>query len=84
MIIGLLEEISISLKHFDHPINKGNGEYLEGMKDLGFTECLTTSNGKLIPTFRNPADKRIDHQIDHLFISEGLKDKLINCDQVII
>jgi len=64
---------------FDHPINKGNKEYLDGMRELGFTECLTTHNGGLIPTFRNPADKRIDHQIDHLFVSEVLKDKLTNC-----
>jgi exonuclease III len=64
---------------FDYPTNRGNKEYLEGMEDLGFTECLTAYNGKLVPTFRNPADKRIDHQIDHLFVSRALKDKLMNC-----
>lgn len=64
---------------FDHPINRGNREYLDGMKELGFTECLTTFNGRLIPTFKNPVDKRIDHQIDHLFVSEVLKDNLTDC-----
>lgn len=64
---------------FDYPVNRGNREYLDGMKDLGFVECLTTHNGGLIPTFKNPADKRIDHQIDHLFVSEVLKDGLTNC-----
>lgn len=64
---------------FDYPINKGNKEYLDGMRDLGFIECLTTFNGRLIPTFKNPVDKCINHQIDHLFVSTILKDKLIDC-----
>lgn len=64
---------------FDYPVNRGNKEYLDGMKELGFTECLTTYNGRLIPTFKNPADKRIDHQIDHLFVSEVLKTKVTDC-----
>jgi exonuclease III len=64
---------------FDYPINKGNKEYLDGMQKLGFTECLATFNGRLVPIFRNPADNRIDHQIDHLFVSDVFRDKLTEC-----
>jgi endonuclease/exonuclease/phosphatase family metal-dependent hydrolase len=49
------------------------------MRDLGLRECLRHCNGALVPTFRNPRDGRIVHQIDHLFVSESLAARLVSC-----
>ena len=57
----------------------GNREILERMNDLGLTECLKGYNGELIPTFRNPRNGKIIHQLDHLFISDGLRSSLERC-----
>ncbi len=40
------------------------------MKGLGMTECLRFHNGRCTPTFKNPRDGEIIHQLDHLFVSE--------------
>ena len=58
---------------------RGNREILERMNDLGLTECLRGYNGELIPTFRNPRNGKIIHQLDHLFISDGLSSSLERC-----
>jgi hypothetical protein len=49
------------------------------MSDLGFVECLRQSQGKLVPTFRNPSDGKVIHQMDHLFVSGSLATKLTCC-----
>jgi len=58
---------------------RGNREILDRMSDLGFVECLRQSQGKLVPTFRNPRDGKVIHQMDHLFVSGSLATKLTCC-----
>jgi exonuclease III len=58
---------------------RGNLEYLDRMADLGLIECLRKFNGQLIPTFRNPRDGAVKHQIDHIFVSPILANKLTGC-----
>lgn len=59
---------------------RGNREYLDCMEELGFTECLRKSQGRLTPTFRNTCGGAVKHQIDHLFVSSVLAERLITCD----
>jgi len=61
-----------SSETFDEPASRGNDEVLQRMKNLGLVECLREYIGKLVPTFRNPRDGRIDHQLDHLFVTNNL------------
>lgn len=58
---------------------RGNQEYLDRMKKLGFIECLKEFNGKLVPTFKNSSNGKIIHQMDHLFVTQNLYPKLNNC-----
>jgi hypothetical protein len=58
----------------------GNREVLDRMKALGFTECLRHANGVLVPTFRNPRGGKVIHQMDHLFASASLVERLTNCE----
>ena len=58
---------------------RGNKEHLDHMAELGLTECLRKSRGKLAPTFRHSRGS-IQHQIDHLFVTKCLADKLQSCD----
>jgi len=58
---------------------RGNREYLDGMIDLGLTECLRTHQGCLVPTFRNPRGGKVAHQIDHLFVTGDLAARLKEC-----
>ena len=57
----------------------GNREILDRMDDLGLKECLRTYNGELVPTFKNASNGKLIHQLDHLFISEGLSSSLERC-----
>lgn len=63
---------------FDFPKNRGNQEFLDRMKAISFEECLFISNGKLIPTFKH-SSHQIKHQIDHIFVTPSLLNKLENC-----
>ena len=63
-------------KHMPH----GNQEILDRMLNTGFIECLYNFNNKLIPTFKNASNKQVLHQMDHLFTSNTLYKKLINCE----
>jgi len=67
--------------------SSGNAEMLERMSRLGFTECLRKANDNcIVPTFRH-AKGMIEHQLDHLFVSNGLFSTLEKChvgDQAII
>lgn len=58
---------------------RGNLEYLNRMVDLGLTECLREHNGGLVPTFRNPGDGKVKHQMDHLFVTGNLRSRLRSC-----
>jgi exonuclease III len=59
--------------------SSGNAENLERMRRLGFTECLRqTENDPIIPTFRHSRG-RIEHQMDHLFVSNQLYSRLDKC-----
>lgn len=68
-----------SSETFDLTFSSGNREILDRMEALGFSECLQKHNGKLTPTFRNPRDGKIIHQIDHLFVTNLLFSTLKNC-----
>jgi hypothetical protein len=57
---------------------RGNREYLDRMAGLGLVECLRSAQGALTPTFRN-VDGTIEHQIDHLFVTRALADRLRGC-----
>src|SRR5260370_40207071 len=59
---------------------RGNREYLDRMRGLGLIECLRQSKGRLTPTFRNPHGGGFKHQIDHVFVSPVLAERLVNCD----
>ena len=59
---------------------RGNREYLDRMRELGLIECLRQSKGRLTPTFRNPRGGLFKHQIDHLFVSPVLAERLVSCD----
>ncbi len=58
---------------------RGNQEYLDRMKNIGFIECLKEFNCKLVPTFKNSSNGKIIHQMDHLFVIQSLYSKLNNC-----
>lgn len=59
--------------------SSGNKEILDRIEDLGLTECLRNFNrGEIIPTFKHSKGE-IAHQIDHLFTSNKLFSKIINC-----
>ena len=57
----------------------GNKEVLDRMESLGLTECLKSHNGQLTPTFKNPSNGKIIHQLDHLFVTGGLNTALERC-----
>jgi endonuclease/exonuclease/phosphatase family metal-dependent hydrolase len=59
---------------------RGNREYLDRMASLGLVECLRQAQGKLSPTFRNPRGGAIVHQMDHLFVTQGMATRLIHCE----
>lgn len=64
----------------------GSMEMLERMNHLGFTECLRGYYGKIVPTFKHSSGK-INHQIDHLFVTNSLYSQIQTCtvgDQSII
>lgn len=59
---------------------RGNREYLDRMADLGLVECLRASRGELTPTSRNTDRTTIKHQMDHLFVSASLAERLVSCE----
>jgi len=58
---------------------RGNQEYLDRMRDIGLIECLKKFHGELVPTFKDPSNGKIIHQMDHLFVTSNLYLKLSNC-----
>jgi exonuclease III len=59
---------------------RGNREFLDRMAALGLEECLRMTKGALTPTFRNLREGIIEHQMDHLFVTPALSERLIRCD----
>lgn len=60
-------------------ISDGNKEIRDRMHALGFKECLREHNGKLIPTFKNPKEGKVIHQIDHLYVTDNLYSQIESC-----
>ena len=58
---------------------RGNQEYLNRMRGIGLIECLKEFTGRLTPTFKNPGNGKILHQIDHLFVTANLYTKINDC-----
>jgi exonuclease III len=59
---------------------QSNRAYLHRMRELRLTECLREFQGQLTPTFRNPSrGNPVMHQMDHVFVTKVLADKLITC-----
>jgi len=58
---------------------RGNQEIQDRVSALGFVECLRHDQGQLTPTFRNPKGGEIIHQMDHLFVTARLIERLITC-----
>ena len=57
----------------------GCAEMLERMNQIGLTECLRKlRSDPIVPTFRHSRGG-IHHQIDHLFVSNGLLSRLERC-----
>ncbi len=48
---------------------RGNREWLDRMTALGLRELLREAQGALTPTFRNPANGQVLHQMDHVFVT---------------
>ena len=62
------------------PGKTSNRTFLDRMARSSLTECLCAMQGQLTPTFRNPSrGKEIKHQIDHLFVTRELADRLVSC-----
>lgn len=65
---------------FDFPKLRGNQEIIDRMNALGLIECLFNFKGVLTPTFKNPKNGKIIHQLDHLFVSSDLISNLNFCE----
>lgn len=59
---------------------RGNRELLQRFSDLNLTECLKHSKGMLTPTFKNGRGGKIIHQMDYLFVNQGLHKFFQDCD----
>jgi hypothetical protein len=62
---------------------RGNREWLDRMAALDLVECLRHSQGALTPTFRHPGSLAPTSQIDHIFASRKLSDRLLRARQEI-
>ena len=51
---------------------RGNQEIIDRLYSINLKETLREYHKKIVPTFRNPNGGKIIHQIDHVYISEGL------------
>jgi exodeoxyribonuclease-3 len=59
--------------------DRGNREIMSRMTSLGLVEVLLKHQKQLTPTFRNPRGGDVIHQLDHIFVSKGIGDRLIQC-----
>ena len=58
---------------------RGNREYLDRMQNIGLTECLRYTTGKLTPTFKKAGGERPTNQIDYLWVTQALVSSLKSC-----
>lgn len=58
---------------------RGNQEWLDRMSEIGFTECLSAHNGKMVPTFKVARESNATCQIDKVFATSDLVDRLHHC-----
>lgn len=58
---------------------RGNQEIQDRMSALGFIECLLSSQGRLSPTFKNAHGGKVIHQMDHLYVPDVMKSRLLSC-----
>lgn len=65
-----------SSETFDHPKPRGNREIMERMNAIGLSDCLRTFKGQLTPTFRTPRGGFVVHQLDYLYVTDALLEKL--------
>jgi endonuclease/exonuclease/phosphatase family metal-dependent hydrolase len=59
---------------------RGNREFLDRLLALGLTDCLRFSRGALTPTFKTLRTGLIKSQIDYIFATDALLERLISCD----
>ena len=71
---------SLTFDSYSSKIFQGNWEIQERMIKLGLIECLNTFNNNLIPTFKNPRDGKVVHQMDHLFVTQNIYDNISDCE----
>ncbi|MDQ2683720.1 MAG: hypothetical protein M3Y37_09365 [Chloroflexota bacterium] len=64
--------------HWGKP--RGNLELMERMNALGLRDCLRAFQRRLVPTFRSPRGGSVIHQIDHLYVTPPLLQRLAQCD----
>jgi endonuclease/exonuclease/phosphatase (EEP) superfamily protein YafD len=53
--------------------------YLKRMETLGLNECRRKSTGQLTPTFPNPRGGGVNYQMDYLFVTQALSNRLTVC-----
>jgi endonuclease/exonuclease/phosphatase family metal-dependent hydrolase len=58
---------------------QGNRQWLDRMATMGLIECLRFSRGALTPTYRHPRSLDPKSQIEYIFVSSKLSDRLLNC-----
>lgn len=58
---------------------RGNAEWLARMAKLGFVECLSGHNGRMVPTFKVPRRSEPTCQIDKVFATAAFTARLVGC-----
>lgn len=56
-----------------------NREHFVRMRDLGLNECLREFNNEIIPTYKNTKGNKIIHQMDHLYVTNNLYNRIRGC-----
>ena len=66
---------------FDKTFGSGNREYVERMGTSNLTEVVRHfhADEDSSPTFRNARSKRIEHQLDYVWVTPGIKPHLKSC-----
>ena len=59
--------------------SRGNRRWLDRMRALGLVDCLRLQQGALTPTFRRPGARAPHCQIDYVFTTPALTQRLTHC-----
>jgi exonuclease III len=62
------------------PRPRGSREFLDRMRDLGLTEVLREAQGQLTPTYRKFKTGECRNQMDYLWVSKDLANRLVSCE----